>query len=57
MEQETYGISVGVSGFEGGSGIPIRVGVAILTGFICWAENAVASDCWSINAAAGEVWE
>ena len=26
----THGISVGVSGFEGGSGIPMRVGVAIL---------------------------
>lgn len=25
-----YGISVGVSGLEGGSGMPIKVGVAIL---------------------------
>lgn len=27
----TYGASVGVSGLEGGSGIPIKVGVAIVS--------------------------
>ncbi len=27
--EDTHGVSVGVSGFEGGSGIPIKVGVAI----------------------------
>ncbi len=27
----THGVSVGVSGFEGGSGIPIKVGVAMGT--------------------------
>lgn len=31
----TYGASVGVSGFDGGSGMPIKVGVFILGGWMC----------------------
>ena len=33
-EGETHGISVGVSGFETGSGMPMSVGVAMLGGLV-----------------------
>lgn len=41
QSRDTYGASVGVSGLEGGSGISIRVGVAIAERRIGHAEGVV----------------